>query len=275
MRGFLLTYNPAKSGIDYFEELVSDVETVGEASNNWSCGNRTDLPPGSALFLMRLGVEPKGLVGLGTAVSWPHEELHWDPDKAARGVTSMFVDFRFTSLTREPTFWLDELDRRFGAVRWTPQSSGMKLPESVVQWLLSEWPTRAGTIVLNPEEVALGTVYEEGAVRRVVVNAYERNRAARAACVKHHGYACAVCDVVLADIYGPVAERYIHVHHIRAISGVGAEYQVDPIQDLRPVCPNCHSVLHLTASLGEIEDLRAAVAARRASLDAHAERLLG
>ncbi|MDC9497701.1 MULTISPECIES: HNH endonuclease [unclassified Pseudoalteromonas] len=36
----------------------------------------------------------------------------------------------------------------------------------------------------------------------------------------------------------------MHVHHIVPISDIGDEYQVDPIRDLRPVCPNCHAMLH-------------------------------
>ena len=42
---------------------------------------------------------------------------------------------------------------------------------------------------------------------------------------------------------GREAEGYIHVHHLRGLSDVGGEYVVDPVNDLRPVCPNCHAVL--------------------------------
>ena len=37
---------------------------------------------------------------------------------------------------------------------------------------------------------------------------------------------------------------FTHVHHLSPLSIVGADNQVDPIDDLRPVCPNCHAVLH-------------------------------
>jgi len=35
------------------------------------------------------------------------------------------------------------------------------------------------------------------------------------------------------------------VHHLVPISKIGKKYRVDPIKDLRPVCPNCHAVIHL------------------------------
>jgi hypothetical protein len=36
----------------------------------------------------------------------------------------------------------------------------------------------------------------------------------------------------------------IHVHHSLQLSRVGKDYKVDPVADLRPVCPNCHAVIH-------------------------------
>ncbi len=104
----------------------------------------------------------------------------------------------------------------------------------------------------------------EGALKTVRVNAYERNQAARARCIEHYGIACSVCDVVLESVYGPAAAGLIHVHHIRPISQCGGEgYQVDPIKDLRPVCPNCHTVIHRRAKLFGIEELRSMMAVQR------------
>jgi 5-methylcytosine-specific restriction protein A len=39
-------------------------------------------------------------------------------------------------------------------------------------------------------------------------------------------------------------QGYIHVHHLKAMSRRGGRYEVDPIKDLRPICPNCHAVIH-------------------------------
>ena len=46
-------------------------------------------------------------------------------------------------------------------------------------------------------------------------------------------------------VYGEEATGYIHVHHLRPLAEIGREYVVDPVEDLRPVCPNCHAVVHL------------------------------
>lgn len=44
--------------------------------------------------------------------------------------------------------------------------------------------------------------------------------------------------------YGEPAAGYIQVHHIVPIAKVGKEYRLNSISDLRPVCPNCHAVIH-------------------------------
>ncbi len=86
--------------------------------------------------------------------------------------------------------------------------------------------------------------YFEGAVTSVEVNKYERDRTARAICIEHYGAKCQACGMDFESFYGEIGRGFIHVHHIVPISTIGAEYEVDPINDLRPVCPNCHAMLH-------------------------------
>jgi 5-methylcytosine-specific restriction endonuclease McrA len=114
-----------------------------------------------------------------------------------------------------------------------------------------------------PEEVTESAGLVEGAVRTVVVNAYERNPEARRRCVAHYGPRCAVCGFDFAAAYGAVAEGYIHVHHLRPLAEIGEAYVVDPVADLRPVCPNCHAVIHLGGGCRGIEDVRRLLAAAR------------
>ncbi|WP_337946952.1 MULTISPECIES: HNH endonuclease [unclassified Pseudoalteromonas] len=78
----------------------------------------------------------------------------------------------------------------------------------------------------------------------MIVNSYERNLKARSECIKEYGVSCTVCGFNFEETYGKRGKGFIHVHHIVPISDIGDEYQVDPIRDLRPVCPNCHAMLH-------------------------------
>ena len=95
-----------------------------------------------------------------------------------------------------------------------------------------------------PEELHSSGIVE-GALRQVIVNAYERNPKARKKCIEHYGVKCSVCDFEFKKVYGEkLGSGFIHVHHILDIAQIGKEYEVDPINDLRPVCPNCHAMLH-------------------------------
>jgi hypothetical protein len=80
---------------------------------------------------------------------------------------------------------------------------------------------RASTI---PEELSGSATLIEGAKKRITVNAYERDPAARSLCLQHWGYACIACGYRLSDIYGELGEGYIHVHHLRPISSIGEAY---------------------------------------------------
>jgi predicted HNH restriction endonuclease len=107
-----------------------------------------------------------------------------------------------------------------------------------------------------PEEVENSVQLYEGTVRTISVNAYERSAVARENCILYYGCKCAVCEVTLSDIYGDIAQGYIHVHHLRQLSEINYEYQVDPIQDLLPVCPNCHAILHQSQPPYSIEEVK-------------------
>jgi hypothetical protein len=78
----------------------------------------------------------------------------------------------------------------------------------------------------------------------VAVNIYEQDPEAMAICMAHHGAICRVCAVDLSRRYGPIAEGFMHVHHLRKLTESDIGYILDPINDMVPVCPNCHIMLH-------------------------------
>jgi hypothetical protein len=114
----------------------------------------------------------------------------------------------------------------------------------------------AWTNSIFPTELKPGERYDEGTVKQVLVNAYERDPRARAACLKHYGCRCAVCDLSFEERYGSLGKAFIHVHHKKPLASVGAGYTVDPLRDLVPVCPNCHAMLHRTPTPLTTDELR-------------------
>ena len=106
-----------------------------------------------------------------------------------------------------------------------------------------------------PEEVLDPDKYQEGATKKISVNVYERNTKARKKCIEHYGNSCSICDFNFGEIFGSLGEGFIHVHHLKPLAEIKESYSLDPIEDLRPVCPNCHSMLHRQSPALSIEAL--------------------
>jgi 5-methylcytosine-specific restriction protein A len=108
-----------------------------------------------------------------------------------------------------------------------------------------------------PDDIPNSPVVREGAKKQVTVNAYERDVTAKPRCLSRWGTKCVVCDFDFGMVYGPLGAGFIHVHHLRPLHAIGEEYELDPEVDLRPVCPNCHAMLHRKKSVLSIGELKA------------------
>ncbi|MBQ7504760.1 MAG: HNH endonuclease [Ruminococcus sp.] len=99
------------------------------------------------------------------------------------------------------------------------------------------------------EEKELGNLVE-GVKKHITVNAYERNKKARIACINHYRkknngrLKCEICGFDFGEVYGDEFKTKIHIHHLVEISSIGAEYKINPSTDLIPICPNCHYIAH-------------------------------
>lgn len=97
----------------------------------------------------------------------------------------------------------------------------------------------------------------EGAMISVKVNRFERSKEGRRACIDAHGVICKVCGIDFSTIYGAIGAGFIHVHHVIPLAMIKKEYKLNPISDLLPVCPNCHSMLHRKEPPYTVDELKA------------------
>lgn len=141
-----------------------------------------------------------------------------------------------------------------GLAKGTLQGSTIPV---TIRWRFGE-PSEVRDETL-PNEVIAPETLTEGAVQRITINAYERNPAARRKCIEEKGVDCCVCGFNFANFYGLLGDGFIHIHHLRDLASIGEEYVVNPIDDLDPVCPNCHAMLHRKRPAMSIEALRAII----------------
>lgn len=117
-------------------------------------------------------------------------------------------------------------------------------------------PIYGDEVLHLPEEVPERDALFEGSKRTVTINAYERNPKARRECIDHYGTNCIVCGFNFVEAYGEVGRGFIHIHHLRPLAHIGHDYEIDPVNDLRPVCPNCHAIIHKGDPPFSIEEVR-------------------
>ena len=93
------------------------------------------------------------------------------------------------------------------------------------------------------DELKKDNVYYEGGVEQVIINKYSRSTLARQKCIEKYGTKCSVCGFDFGRQYGALGKGFIHVHHLVPISSIKGMKEIT-CDDLRPVCPNCHAMLH-------------------------------
>ena len=102
-------------------------------------------------------------------------------------------------------------------------------------------------------------LFIEGMAIETIATRYERDPEARRRCISHYGARCVACGLNMADRYGPGVAGLIHVHHLAPLANSGQQL-VDPVADSRPVCPNCHAVIHAQGAIRTIEQVRELIA---------------
>lgn len=132
-----------------------------------------------------------------------------------------------------------------------------KLERKYLTRVGSNWYAFDGKISAQiAEEVDNNEILIEGTSKTISVNVYERNLVARAKCVSHYGYKCVVCSFDFEEFYGSLGQSFIHVHHIVPLSEIDREYELDPVKDLVPICPNCHAMIHRTRPILTVTQLK-------------------
>ena len=81
----------------------------------------------------------------------------------------------------------------------------------------------------------------EGAIVDRHVSTYKRDTKLRNKCLEKKGRVCSICGFDPVAKYGKGFKNIIEVHHLYPVSIGIRETTID---DLIPVCPNCHRALH-------------------------------
>lgn len=254
---YLLNYNPIRWEWEGINEAIKQLKQSSSYIDSWSCGNRKNIEVGDRIFIIKLGNEERGIIASGLVHNGWYQDISWDEEKVKAGRLANYIDVDFDIILnpKKNILKYEELQRgKLGEMEWSNQSSGIIIPSDIAIELEKVWSNYNKNVIIQsnntnrneliPEEIINSNNYFEGATVKILVNRFERNAEARRVCIQHYGCKCYACKVILADIYGERAKNFIHVHHIVPLRKISTRYKLNPIKDLRPLCPNCHSVIH-------------------------------
>jgi len=261
MNTFLFAWNPKNWDWTTLDKSIIQIKDTGYTTEQWSVSSHKQIQVGDRAFLVKLGTEPKGVIASGFVKSPTFLSEHWDG--SGRWINRVLIDFEvILHPDREPILSLDLLKvGELVNVNWTPRSSGVKINPKLTDDLEAIWFDFLITqkIKCNPfkeTEKDDQEVYTEGTPNQVLVTKYERNPYARKTCIDHYGFTCSICKFNFKNKYGELGKDFIHVHHLKQVATVGKEYKIDPINDLRPVCPNCHAMIHRRKESYTIDEIK-------------------
>lgn len=261
MNTYLFVWNPNRWTWDTIENDIEQVDLTGKCSQRWSCGNTKSIRPGDRIFLLKLGTEPKGLIAAGFATTSPFSGKHWSGENKE----ALYVDVDFEVLLnpdREPILTINILSKgNLSKQNWRPQASGISIRPELIDDLEAVWFDFLTTQKIRhnpfvPTDNEIQKAYTEGTPNQVTLTKYERNPFARKRCIEQYGLSCVICSFNFEQTYGQVGKDFIHVHHLTQVATVGKNYEIDPIKDLRPVCPNCHSIIHKRKTAYTIDEMK-------------------
>ncbi|PZR11020.1 MAG: hypothetical protein DI539_20905 [Flavobacterium psychrophilum] len=137
MNAFLFAWNPDKWAWPDLEQDVKDLAETGIFVDAWSCSSHKAVREGDRAYLIKLGKEPKGIMGSGYISSEPFMgENH-------RGQPRMRILINFERLLdpyHEEILSLDVLKSgALAAQHWSTQSSGIKIKPEVADELDQVW----------------------------------------------------------------------------------------------------------------------------------------
>jgi 5-methylcytosine-specific restriction protein A len=254
---YLFIWNHENWHIDKLIPKIDEVRISGKATDEWGITGHKKVRIGDRAFITKVNDKIKGIFASGKIVAKDFMFLNHS-NISVHGVVIEFDTFVHPI---EDQILNIEIIKSSAPVKqkWPPQSSGTQIKPENVGELENLWERFCVETNVYKNIAVYEQTITEGASYEIIQTIYERNQYARTLCLKHHGYSCAVCDFNFEDVYGVIGKEFIHVHHLNQLSNIGEKHETNPMVDLRPVCPNCHAMLHKVNPPFTIEELKAKI----------------
>jgi len=143
-KAYLFGWNPIKFEWADIDDDIKKLADTGKLEDNWSVISHKSIRPGDRAFIVRVGVEPKGIFASGIVASDAYPAFR-NGRHYYRITVALDV---LLNPDKEPILTLDILKTgNLSAQNWTPQASGISIKPELVDELEGVWQD-----FLNPED---------------------------------------------------------------------------------------------------------------------------
>ena len=136
MKAYLFGWNPIKFKWEDIDDDIQKLASGEKFEENWSVASHKTIQPGDRAYVVRVGVEPKGIFASGIVSSEPYVAFR-------KGRHYFRINITFDILLnpdKEQILTLDILKTgNLAAQTWTPQASGISIRPELVDELEGVW----------------------------------------------------------------------------------------------------------------------------------------
>jgi hypothetical protein len=255
-RSWILQGNPDRFGVDRYlskndfvywsvpaQKHQREIE-IGDRVFIWRAAGKIKTISGIvATGVVTEGCKPQGKVDHPKQIDTPEdgEDSLWNSGESAASEVKVGVKILEKRLT--PQAGMLKRDELVHAPVMA-ESQIIKIRTGSVFPLTTEQNNFLDALWIGVTKTLLDGRFTEGTVKELLSKRYERDAQARKMCLQIHGYDCKACGLNFEQTYGEIGRNFIEVHHVKPISEKGGSYEIDPKEDLVPLCPNCHRMIH-------------------------------
>jgi len=136
MKAYLFGWNPIKFKWEDIDDDIQKLHTEGKLEEDWSVASHKTIKPGDRAYVVRVGVEPKGIFASGYISSEPF--LASRKGRIYHRI-SITLDVLLNP-EKQSILTLDILKTgNLTAQTWTPQASGISIKPEIVDELEGVW----------------------------------------------------------------------------------------------------------------------------------------
>jgi hypothetical protein len=136
MKAYLFGWNPIKFKWEDLDDDIKKLAATGNLVDNWSVISHKSIRPGDRAYIVRVGVEPKGIFASGIVSSDAYPAFR-------KGRHYYRIEIALDVLLnpdKEPILTLDILKTgNLAAQTWTPQASGISIKPELTDELEGVW----------------------------------------------------------------------------------------------------------------------------------------